>query len=476
MSVELNFGDSMAVLLVDGIEETRYVGATLRMTETGVEIEVPYMPGFAVPQFEHVDQWFRRMTPPENVLAHTREGNVVLFGCRWSGHADATGSRVGSGRFTASETLLHSRDRSLTDPLTVKLCQSSADGLNRWSRITSVTTESARDEETRTNALDIRVESPEPINWYQGDATLRVRGTWRFAAREDGYERVHELEDYVVLESEWDDPRPFADHLVEQRKVLHLLVFLFGTALSFREHRVRDEGIAAHLMSGEVFDHPFAEVVSARTIRERAQPIPSKKELGRPMLVLEELGADGLAAWAANYEAWERFVLPAVAIIGRRHRFAEDVVMSTSMSLEAAGRLLGEQLGEEATYHHNRPTTSTYIYRCVEFLGVRWGDYIHSQIGLARAIASNYNSVKHADRGPFPDHAETFLIGDVNELVVRLLAVSLTGQADELLGRFREGSELWDIKQRFDAYRVRIVDDRGTWQAIPAEEGAAAAI
>ncbi|WP_124895829.1 hypothetical protein [Microbacterium sp. Y-01] len=84
--------------------------------------------------------------------------------------------------------------------------------------------------------------------------------------------------------------------------------------------------------------------------------------------------------------------------------------------------------------------------------------------------------MKHADRGSFPDHAETFLIGDVNELVVRLLAVSLTGQADELLGRYREGSELWDIKQRFDAYRVRIVDDRGTWQAIPAEEGAAAEI
>ena len=150
--------------------------------------------------------------------------------------------------------------------------------------------------------------------------------------------------------------------------------------------------------------------------------------------------------------------------------------MSTSMSLEAAGQLLGERLGEEATYHRNRPTTSTYIYRCLEFLGIRWGDYIYSQIGLAKAIASNYNSVKHADRGSFPDHAETFLIGDVNELVVRLLAVSLTGQADELLGRYREGSELWDIKQRFDAYRVRIVDDRGTWQAIPAEEGAAAEI
>lgn len=153
----------MAALLVDGVEETPYVGATLRMTEAGVEVEVPYMPGFAVPQFEHVDQWFRRMTLPENVVVHTREGNILLYGCRWSGHSDATGSRVGSGRFTATETLLHSRDRRLADPLTVKLCQSSADGLNRWSRITTVRTERTGDEEQRTNALDIQVQSPEPI-------------------------------------------------------------------------------------------------------------------------------------------------------------------------------------------------------------------------------------------------------------------------------------------------------------------------
>ncbi|GAA4375085.1 hypothetical protein [Agromyces bauzanensis] len=299
-----------------------------------------------------------------------------------------------------------------------------------------------------------------------------MRATWRFAPREDGYERVHELEDNVVIESEWEQPRPFVDHLVEQRKALHLLVFLFGTALSFREHRVRDESIAARLMSGEIFEHPFVEVISARTIRERAQPIPSKDKLGRPLLVLEELGAEGLAEWASNYDAWERFILPAVSIVGRRHRFAEDIVMSTSMSLEAAGQLLGERPGEAATYHRGRRTTATYVYRCLELLGIRWGDYIHSQVGLAKAIANNYNSVKHADRGSFPDHAETFLIGDVNELVVRLLAVRLTGQADELLGRYREGSELWEIKQRFDAYRIRIADVAGTWQAIPSDAAA----
>ncbi|WP_231735211.1 hypothetical protein [Microbacterium hominis] len=463
MAVELSFGDSLAVLLVDGVAETPYVGATLRMDESGIEVEVPHMPGFVVPQFEHVDQWFRRMAPPENVLVHARGGSVQLFGCRWSGHSDATGSRVGTGRFSATEALLHDRDGALSDPLTVTTCQSRADGLNHWSRVTAVSSEPTRDEESRANALDVRVESPEPTEWLQGEARMRIRATWSFAPREDGYSRIHELEDNVIVESEWEQPHPFADHLVEQRKVLHLLVFLFGAGLSFREHRVRDGSIAARLMGGEIYDHPFAEVISARTISERAQPIPQKGKLQRPLLVLEEVGAEGLAEWASNYEAWERFILPAVSIIGRRHRFAEDIVMSTSMSLEAAGQLIGEQPGEAATYHRGRRTTATYVYRCLELLGIRWGEYIHSQTGLAKAIANNYNAVKHADRGAFPDHVETFLIGDVNQLIVRLLAIRLTGRAEELLQRYRDGSELWQIKQRFDAYRVRIADDLGAW-------------
>lgn len=150
--------------------------------------------------------------------------------------------------------------------------------------------------------------------------------------------------------------------------------------------------------------------------------------------------------------------------------------MSTSMSLEAAGQLLGKRPGEAVTYNGaGRETVATYVYRCLEFLAIRWGAYVHSQLGLARAIANNYNSVKHADRGDFPDHTEMFLTGTITELVARLLAANLTGSAHELLERYRAGSELWRIQELFEANRVRIVDDDGNWQsggAAPQPKGA----
>lgn len=311
--------------------------------------------------------------------------------------------------------------------------------------------------------LSVTVRSPEPIEWSQGEAIMRIQSVWRFAPQEDGYERVHELHDNISLESEWQEPKEFFHHLVEQRKVMHLLVFLFGTALSFREHRVRDETIPSRTMGGTLIEYAFVELISARTIRERAQPAPTTQKLARPLLVLQEVGPGGLEEWAAKYEEWERFILPAVAVIGRRNRFIEDVVMSTSMALEAAGQLIGQRPGEDATHGRGRPSMATYVYRCLDYLGIGWGEYIHSQVGLARAISNNYKGVKHADNGSFPDHVETKLVGEVNELVVRLLAARLTGAADELLQRYRSGSELWQIKQLFEVNELRIADDAGTW-------------
>lgn len=194
MSIEsLDFGDSLAGLLIDGVEDTPYVGATLRLTDTGVEVEVPYLPGYAVGQFAHVDEWFRRQAPPPSMLLRTREGAATLYGCRWRGHADAAGSRIGSGRIAPDETLLYEREAALSEPLTVKTCRSRADGLNHWTRLTAVESDSHREEERQTNVLEITVKSPEPIEWRQGDAIMRIQTAWRFAPKQDGYARTHEL-------------------------------------------------------------------------------------------------------------------------------------------------------------------------------------------------------------------------------------------------------------------------------------------
>ncbi|WP_035880738.1 hypothetical protein, partial [Cryobacterium sp. MLB-32] len=65
-------------------------------------------------------------------------------------------------------------------------------------------------------------------------------------------------------------------------------------------------------------------------------------------------------------------------------------------------------------------------------------------------------------RGEFPDHDESYVVSEVNQMIVRLLAIHITGRGDELLSPYREGNKLYEIQQVLDGYGLR-VDETGHW-------------
>ncbi|KTR42407.1 hypothetical protein NS263_01750 [Curtobacterium oceanosedimentum] len=468
MAIEkLTLGDRLTGHLVDGVPDTPFQAAILDLSEQyGVRLEVPYVNYDEAGQFKHVREWFRGEAAPTNLVLHTADGPISFFGNRWSGYSENTGRNVSLGKLSPAETVLASRDGSLTDALRIQTVRSRLDGLNEWTRLTATTDERETDEEQRVQAVTYKLRSPEEVQWRHGDVTLTLRAEWRVEEHTDGYNRAVELSDNVVLESQFDDgPRSFFDHFVEQRKVASLLVFLYGRQISFREHKVRDERFASRMMDGRVYHHPFVELISERTVRERFTPVPSRKELGRAIAHLQQIGPGGLSEWSTQYDAWSRFILPSAGVLSRKRAFIEDRVISTSMSLEAAGAMIGERHGEKETYGRGRPSTATNIYRCLDLLQVDWGKHVASNVGLARAIANNYNDVKHADRGDFPNSEHTYLVSSVNSLLVRLLALHLTGKGDELLEPYRNGDELWDIRQRFESVAVSVTSD-GAWAEV----------
>ncbi|WP_147999324.1 hypothetical protein [Streptomyces sp. uw30] len=140
--------------------------------------------------------------------------------------------------------------------------------------------------------------------------------------------------------------------------------------------------------------------------------------------------------------------------------------MNAAMSMEAAGGLIGDVDGESATYSHGgRPTTATYMYRCLKKSGWDWSGICTSDTGLARAIANNYNTIKHFDRGQFPDPTETYLVSSVAALVVRMIAMRIARSDQGTTELFSERIHDFDrLKDEFEAYGV-IVDDTGTFVA-----------
>ncbi|MFI2363039.1 hypothetical protein [Promicromonospora sp. NPDC019610] len=457
---QLEFGQALAGLLVDESEETPYVGATLTLDDVrGVLVEIPFFAGDETGQFMHVQDWFDSRTPPSNLLFQSVKGPISLFDLRWNGHSSPSGLAAGRGTFRAGETVLGHRLGPLADQLEIQQVRSWLDQLNDWAGLTSMTTNFASDPDnhtSRAHSFTVNLTTDEPVTWEQGAATLTLKSTWRSTREDDRRGRRLLVVDDVVLDSSFPEPRRFEDHLVEQRKLTNLLVLLYGVRIALRRHRLRDDRFVDNAGSAQ-----FVDLLSASTIRERARPMPEVKD--RPIAHLEQVGPDGLTTWAENYESWKRFILPAVNTFGRPDMLAEEVVMSTFTSIEAASHKIGKRRGEDSTYRRGRVTTATHAYRCLHLLGISWPVQIASIEGMAQAIANNYNTIKHADRGEFPDPRESILVSQMNRWIIRLLAVHLTGKGDSVLGDHRSGTtKLWKLEQTFDTYQLRITSD-GVW-------------
>jgi hypothetical protein len=463
----LEFGDTLSGLLIDGIVDTPYVGASFQLTnDKGVAIEVPYLSDPGLTQFNSVQRWFSDQSPPVNMVLLTREGTVSLFDVAWSGHSENWGGRRTSvGTLRPALAVFADRHAPLPDPLVMSHLHSRLDGLNEWARLSAISTARETDDNSRVQSITMKLAHDEGLAWRQGEASMTIRAAWTHGPEHDGYDSKTVVEDNARIESTFDSgPRPFWDHFVEQRKVANLMVFLFGRPLSFREHKLRDNSFASRMDDGRILSNPMVEVISQSTYRERRAEIPSEKILGRPLAHLEQIGAIGLSTWSDNYEKWQRFILPSVTALGQTSKFLEDLVISTSMSIEAAGAILGERLGERETWSRgrSRPTTATYVYRCLDVLNVQWPQRISSRIGLSRAVANNYNDVKHYDRGDFPDHDESYVVSEINQMIVRLLAIHITGRGDELLAYYRDSGNFWQIQQALDSFGLSL-DEAGEW-------------
>lgn len=449
MAVEpFEFGDAMVGLIADGIRDTPYVSGVLTYDEKkGVRVEVPYHPDPSIEQYSTERGWFSGEELPTNVEVKLQKGEVSLFDCHRSRTTENIMRGWATGEIAAHEVVLRGRDGEQSDQLTVKQVRSHIDGLSEWTRFSSVKQTHETDDNAMIKKLTIEVETVDTLSWKHGDATLTLTSHWIAGSPDEGTQ----IQDSIVLESEFDEPRPFADHIAEQRKVVQLMSLLFGCGIRFRRHLIRDERFPFRMGDGSTLYLPYVETYSDSTRRDISEPKPTRAQLTNVIARVQTLGVEGLERWGAINEDWNRVILPMVGVLGRL-AFVEDVVVNAAMSLEAAGQILGVVEGEEKSYHRGNPTTATWMYRCVYSLRLDWSGIAESPMAVGRGIANFYNDIKHYGRGEFPDPEETYLIRIVAAVVVRLTvmnAVDSTGETAKVWG------QRWVSGEAFQQYMHR---------------------
>ncbi len=456
-------GDTLPGLVIDNVEETPFLAGMLSFEElTGITLLVPFVNN--VPQFVAAKSWARNGRPPSNLQLLTGGGRFTLYGCRTSGSSlNFGGPGFSTVKIAPREVVYKDRDGDFADALEVTELRSRIDGLTEWTDLGATSYKFLGDEKNRVQKITVEVESPPPLVWQHAGVTFELSTDWVVDEEKLGF-RVRE---WVCLTTKFKTSRPCHDHFIEQRKILALLTLMYGQAAAFRRHEIRDDRFNAKVMTGKVVDVPFFEMVSEDTVSDFWRPLPG--EMKHPLATASEIGVEGLQRWLESFERWERVIQPGAGTLRRPESYVEDHIVNASVSLEAAGHIIGEVEGERESWSKTKrsyPTTATYVYRALSAVNLDWSDVAASPLALARAIASNYNDVKHPERGPMPQAAHTYVAGKIALLVVRLLTLRLMEPDMNLVKAFGKDWKFNQFKQQIIGMNI-YVDASGRFSRCP---------
>lgn len=457
-------GTTLSGLLFAGDADAPLVAATIRLNpDLGIEVEVPFLSNR--PEFDGLREWFRGApnSLPRNMTFLSGLGQLSLFDNRWSYYSPAP---IDIGRFVARDVVFKEREAGLDGPLRVTELMSEIDGLASWTNYRATEWDTELNDEQRIRAISARVESKDEFSWSVEGVTFTIRVNWR--GDDQGRPGLH-VDEWVAVTTKFDEPQPVRKHLDAQERLVALLTLTFGAPVYFRQHSIRSEDFIDKVMGRpkpgepdrESLGSSFYPLVSSRTVHEVTKAKPKDIDLRTEGLVfLPQLTPDGLSKWFGSYDAWSRMIDPTVGLLFRDTVSPFDVVVSANLSLESAGHLLPSRQPETneskdaavatgTCKKPRNPTTSSLVERCLDELNFDWSPVAETTHGLAQAIADNYNTIKHFNRGVLPPLSETRMLGGISVLVVRLLGVNLVDPSGERVSEFGSGWTFSGYLQNF---------------------------
>lgn len=463
--IRLEAGCNEIGIIYDGVEDAPSVVAMLHAAaDSPPSVRMPYIsPGFfgdasGVEQFSTINEWFSTEKFPVQLSFDAGDLKVQLFGCRFSSKTESIMGTATSVGTMAPEVAIVSGDTAdvahRTEPLRLREMTSSIDTLLQWSGIRSTSFEYQRTKEGRVKSFAIRATTVEPVEWQSREAKLSVESYWKgtpgSALSGKGLEGKHSasIESSTWLTSRFEEPRTVREHLTQQRGFVALLVLIYGAPIRFREHLTSDEPFGAR-----------SHLVYAHTWREHHQELKNTNLYEQPVFRMTDIGVDGLNRWSGKDGRWDRAINPLLGLLQRDRFVVEDIAIAAMISLEASGEILGKVEGEEVTYRKGRPITATRPYRCLSNLMLDWETMPFDQERLAKAMANNYNDIKHFDRGEFPEPEVTHALGNFALLVARLVVLNVASM-EAVEAHLKAGPQ--NLHRAIELLKGLEIDEQGT--------------
>lgn len=410
----------------------------------GPVLSVPYIRGET--QFAATQRWFQQREPPPTLLFADPAGVVTFSGVRWAGHR---GAGIELGRLTA-DTVILGRPRTVKDEYRFSDFTSTIDGLEEFCGFQPISDN--LDDPARARAVTFTVNPPEEVHWRHKGFTYALRSwaPWSTDGREVSVQST------ATLTTHRRTRALVNEHIAAQWPVRALLLLVLGSEIYWREHRILDDQFPTWMMSGGPHAPQSLQVLSRRTLRDHEQEPADHHKFIWSLFALPDVKAAGLARWLKLYEdpIFRRAIEPTVEVINGATNFLEPRLMMLSLGLDAMGHF------RDGTRKRN-VKLSDQILRCITASGLDLSE-IGSAKGIAAAIATMNNDIKHADRPDRPDGVELSLAVDLGLLIMRFQLFDLLRLSKRI---HQQALHSHDINFLLEAFRLNglKIDESGSF-------------
>lgn len=405
-----------AGFVIDGVPNTPHLAAVLHADPDGIRLEIPLLKGVTD---DHM-KWFEDPTAIPNTLWFVdTHGSTCLsgFGSRTLVRNLSRGTGLGTldvsyFAMTGERRPNYSEINGLSSELV---------GLPKWLEPNVFSHETNTDESGRLQAATFRVQSRPKVT-IPGATGLLLSPHWH--TDHDYANRRHAMSETVRVDTRYEEPRSWSEHLRVHRAIQDLIALAFWHPVELVVHSAfRSDDPITTLDGAEWGEEWRTSIAPFSGRRSKGSPTRPLPKNARPLFYFNDIGADGVATWISEYKALGQAMWVLSSSLFRGGGTVEVQLLQVGTALEALGREIALRSGrlkegtDDRSFHFQ--TALIEVGNDTDCSLDKVLDGLTDIKAWASAFNAAYKGVKHADNA-LPDPNEAHLRGEQGALLARL--------------------------------------------------------
>lgn len=410
MQNPLELGATTFGILVDGYDDTQYLPCTLTVGDFGkidIEVSFPYIEPFNLSSSgEYL--WVNGKPIPNRMSFLHSGGAVELFGIQFTGSSNSFGAaktdRITCDVAFALEGEVPQLDSEIPTFIALRQTFFAPEAITHVS----------------PHYLEFGTKD-DPSSPLRTVAIPGIKEVWQWSSEDIDHSITlvqssnhepgrTEIKTRLEFQSNVKDPRDFQTLHSEQQKFVALMQIVCDKQIPL----VTPTALLPNL-DAPIYQNLRSGRVRTSLIRESAE-----RDV-KPCISTATISQESLVQWYEKYPKYFRAISALSSLLPRIEIDAEERMINSFIALETIGHI-----SFRLDFGGRWEKTDKYVAECLRILGVQSIAFASSIKGFSKALANNYNGIKHPRASTFPDVTSTFVFGLLAQGIARASLIKQT--------------------------------------------------